>query len=163
LRYYQVTRLTAEKSRAMTDKSLTVGSIMTTQVLSVAPDDTMNKVQAIFQEHHIHHIPVVDKDKVVGIISYSDYLKLLHGFTIFNTQKSEEYNDAIMRSLLVREVMVKQVAKLRPEDKIELAADIFRENLFHAMPVVDNDGKLKGIITTFDLLNYAFNDLLLLK
>lgn len=68
-----------------------------------------------------------------------------------------------MRSLLVREVMVKQVAKLRPEDKIELAADIFRENLFHAMPVVDNDGKLKGIVTTFDLLNYAFNDLLLLK
>lgn len=147
----------------MTDKSITVGAIMTTQVIAVAPDDTMEKVQAIFQERHIHHIPVVEKEKVVGIVSYSDYLKLLHGFTIFNTQKSEEYNEAIMRSLLVREVMVKQVAKLRPEDKIELAADIFRENLFHAMPVVDSEGKLKGIITTFDLLNYAFNDLLMLK
>lgn len=145
------------------DKTVAVKSIMATEVVAVAPDETMERVEELFKSSHFHHLPVVDKGSVVGILSYADYLKLLHGFTIFNTQKSEEYNRAILRSLLVREVMTRHVATLHPEDSIEVAVGIFRENLFHALPVVDNQGKLKGIVTTFDLLNYAFNDLPLLS
>ncbi len=135
----------------------TVGQIMSTPVITVGPDDSMLKVQDIFRKNNIHHIPVVDKGKVVGIISQSDYLRLLHGFTLFRTEKSTEYNDAIMRSLLVNEVMTKQVATLNPEDSLEMAAGFFRENLFHALPVVSK-GRLVGIITTFDLINYAFSE-----
>lgn len=140
------------------EKSMQVGQIMTTEVIFLGPNDTMDKVQKIFRAHNIHHIPIIDQEKVVGIISKSDYLKLLHGFTLFKTHKSEEYNDAIMRSLLVKEVMTRQVATINPDDTIELAAGFFRENLFHALPVVDQNGSLVGIITTFDLLNYAFNE-----
>ena len=61
-----------------------------------------------------------------------------------------------MRSLLVKEVMSKQVATLGPEDTLELAAGFFRENMFHALPVVDEDNMLIGIVTTYDLLNYAY-------
>ncbi|MCB0567368.1 MAG: CBS domain-containing protein, partial [Phaeodactylibacter sp.] len=140
----------------MKDKTTTVGQIMSTPVITVSPDDTMSKVQDTFRKNNIHHIPVIDKGKVVGIISKSDYFRLLHGFTLFKTEKSNEYNDAIMRSLLVGEVMTKQVATLNPEDSLEMAAGFFRENLFHALPVVDK-GKLVGIITTFDLITYAFS------
>lgn len=138
------------------DKTTTVGQIMTTEVITVTPKDTMAEVQHIFKTNNIHHIPVVEGTKVVGIVSHSDYLKLLHGFTLFNTQKSTDYNDAIMRSLLIQEVMVKQVAKLNPEDTVLMAASFFRENLFHALPVVKRDGTLVGIVTTYDLLNYAY-------
>ncbi|MCB0587488.1 MAG: CBS domain-containing protein [Phaeodactylibacter sp.] len=141
----------------MKDKTTTVGQIMTTPVITVSPDDTMSKVQDIFRMNNIHHIPVVDKGKVVGIISKADYFRLLHGFTLFRTEKSNEYNDAIMRSLLVGEVMTKQVATLNPDDSLEMAAGFFRENLFHALPVVDK-GRLIGIITTFDLITYAFSE-----
>lgn len=140
------------------DKTMQIGQIMTTEVIFLRPNDTMDRVQQIFKTHNIHHIPIIDDDKVVGIISQVDYLKLLHGFTLFKTHKSEEYNNAIMRSLLVKEVMTKQVATISPDDTIDLAAGFFRENLFHALPVVDKNGSLVGIITTFDLLNYAFNE-----
>ena len=140
------------------DKSTTVGQIMTTKVICVRPDDTMDKVQDIFRKNNIHHIPVVDEGKVKGIISKGDYLKLLHGFTLFKTQKSEEYNNAILRSLLAREVMTRQVAVLNSDDTLELAAGYFRENLFHALPIVDEDGSLIGIVTTYDLLNFAFSE-----
>jgi len=140
------------------DKTTTVGQIMTTNVICVRPDDTMDKVQDIFRKNNIHHIPVVDEGKIRGIISKADYLKLLHGFTLFKTQKSEEYNDAILRSLLAREVMTRQVAMLNPEDSLELAAGYFRENLFHALPIVDDQDRLVGIITTYDLLNFAFSE-----
>ncbi len=138
------------------DKALPVSHIMTTNVISVRPDDTMDIVQDIFRKNEIHHIPVIDNEKVVGIISHSDYLELLNTFTLFKTEESERYNNAVMSSLLVKEVMTKQVAKLNPDDSVEVAAGFFRENLFRALPVVDKDGNLKGIVTTYDLLNYAF-------
>lgn len=141
----------------MIDKTTTVGQIMTTQVITLQPEDTMDKVKKIFDAHNIHHIPIVAANKVVGIISKSDYLKLLHGFTLFKTSKSDTYNAAVLRSLLVREVMTKQVAKLNPDDSLETAAGFFRENLFHALPVVDEEGNLVGIVTTYDLLNYAYS------
>ena len=143
----------------MKDKSTTVGNIMSTPVITVHKDDTMSKVQDIFRKNNIHHIPVIaEGNQVVGIISKSDYLRLLHGFTLFKTEKSIAYNDAIMRSLLVGEVMTRQVATLNPEDSLEMAAGFFRENLFHALPVVSDQGQLIGIITTFDLITYAYAD-----
>lgn len=146
----------SEKLAAMTDKTTTVAQIMSTPVITVGPNDTMSEVQDIFRKNNIHHIPVVDDGKVVGIISKSDYYRLLHGFTLFKTQKSEQYNDAIMRSLLAGEAMTRQVATLAPGDSLEMAVGFFRENLFHALPVVDK-GRLIGIVTTFDLLTHAYS------
>ena len=140
-------------------KETTVGDIMSTPVVTVGPNDSMDKVQDIFRKNNIHHVPVVKDGKVVGMISKSDYLRLLHGFTLFKTHKSEEYNDAILRSLLSGEVMTRQVAVLNPEDSLELAAGYFRENLFRALPIVDkDDGNLVGILTTYDMINYAYGE-----
>lgn len=146
----------------MIDKTITIGKIMTTKVITLHPEDTMDKVKKIFESNNIHHIPIVDQGRVVGIISKTDYLKLLHGFTLFKTSKSDSYNVAILRSLLVREVMTKQVAKLKTEDSLEMAVGFFRENLFHALPVVNDEGELVGIVTTYDLLNYAYSETLFL-
>ena len=52
--------------------------------------------------------------------------------------------------------MTKKLAKVESTDKIGTAAEVFMEHLFHALPVVD-DGKLVGIVTSFDLLKYEYN------
>lgn len=140
------------------DPSISVNQIMTTDILTVRPDQTMDKVQDIFERHAIHHIPVVEGGKVVGMISKADYFKVLHGFTLFKSDRSREYNRAILRSLLASEVMTKQVATLRPLDSVHLAAGFFRENRFHALPIVDEQEVLIGIITTYDLLNLAYEE-----
>lgn len=142
---------------------ITVGNIMTTLPVTVGPNDTLLKVKEIFGSMNIHHIPVVKNKKVVGIISKNDFLAISNAFPLFNEAKRESYNDKLYATLLVEEVMTKQVAKVNPEDSIEIVGGIFRENLFHALPVVDEKGELVGIITTFDLLNYFFNDKLLLE
>lgn len=131
--------------------------VMTTDVITVHANETMDRVSLIFNSREIHHIPVVDSEgKVVGIISKTDYHKLEHGFTLFKSKESQAYNEAIMRSLLASDVMTKQVVTLLPTDNLSVAVDIFRENLFHAIPVADDKQKLVGILTTYDLLNYAF-------
>lgn len=148
----------------MIDRTTAIANIMTRNVYFVHPSDNMQRVDEMFAMHSIHHIPVIDDDShVVGIISKSDYLKILHGFTLFKTEKSQEYNKAILRSLLVGEVMTKQVATLQPADSVDIAAGYFRENLFHAIPVVDRQKKLVGIVTTFDMMNFAFMEPALLS
>ena len=131
---------------------------MTTEVKTVRSSDTMDKVAELFKSNYFHHLPVVDYGKVVGIISSMDYHMLEDHFTLFNNKNSESMNDAIMRSLLVKDVMTKQVATVSPDATVEFAAGIFRENLFHALPVADSQKNFLGIITSYDLLNYAYAD-----
>lgn len=141
------------------DKNISIKQIMTTDVLFVGPNDLMSKVSDIFKSHDFHHIPVVEADgTVVGIISKSDYYRLQNTFTLFKRKDAEEYNQAVFRTLLAKEVMTSHVATLHPEDRIQIAVGIFKENLFHAMPIVDDQKKLVGMLSTYDLLNYAFRD-----
>jgi acetoin utilization protein AcuB len=55
------------------------------------------------------------------------------------------------------DIMSREPLKIESADTIGLAADIFRANALHALPVVD-DGELVGIVTSHDLLNYAYSE-----
>lgn len=56
----------------------------------------------------------------------------------------------------VGNVMTKILATIESTDKVGTAAEVFMEHLFHALPVVDN-GRLVGIVTSFDVLRYEYN------
>ncbi len=142
----------------MFDKYEKVKTVMTTNVTTVQSHDTMDKVADLFASHHFHHLPVVDFGKVVGIISSTDFHMLENHFTLFNNKNAKDMNAAIMRSLLVKDVMIKQLVTVGPDDTLDFAAGIFRENLFHGLPVADNKKNFLGIITMYDLMNYAYAD-----
>jgi acetoin utilization protein AcuB len=137
-------------------KNVKIGQIMTAEVQTVTPKDTMDKAAEIFKSNNFHHLPVLNNGKVVGMVSSTDYHMLEDHFTLFNNKNSVAVNEAIMRSLLVEDVMTEKLVMVSPEDEISIAADIFRENLFHALPVVDADKNFVGIITPYDLLNFAY-------
>lgn len=138
--------------------SVKIEEIMTRQLLTVAPDEVMERVRDIFEHYSIHHIPVVEGEKVVGMISREDYFKIIHGFCLNQSHTNNSYNDALLRSLLAEEVMSKNLTSLGPADSLPMAAKIFRENIFHAIPIVDEAKKLVGIITTYDLINFAYRE-----
>ena len=119
-----------------------VSSVMTTDLITVSPDESLDRVKEIFNTTRIHHIPVVEGDSIIGLVTTWDMWKLNKPF--------EEYS-----SIYVKDVMTTKVATLEPKSKIGTAAEVFLENLFHALPIVDS-GKLVGIITTFDVLQYQF-------
>lgn len=130
---------------------------MTTDLVTIDEDTTMDKVENIFKTHTFHHLPVVDKDgKLTGIISKGDYQMVCDKMTLF-TKKPDE-NLRFLKSILASEMMTRFIAKLKPSDTVEIAAGLFKENLFHAIPIVDEKNVLKGMVTTFDLINYAFGN-----
>ena len=121
----------------------TVSSIMTTQVITVDKDDKLSKVKDILTKKRIHHVPVVDGTKLVGIITTGDLLWM--------DKKFEDYEN-----ISVSEVMTRKIAVLEPDDKIGSAAEVLLEHLFHCVPIV-KDGELVGIVTSHDIMKYEFN------
>lgn len=148
----------------MIHKRTPVAQVMTKDVITLNPDSPMMLVAEIFETHNFHHIPILNKKgKIKGILSRTEFHKLLHGFTVFNLKSAAKFNKEVFQSVTAGEVMTKQVATLYPDDNLETAMGYFRENLFHAAPVINRQTReLEGIVTTFDLLNFIFQKEILL-
>ncbi len=138
-------------------ENTTLSEIMVTNLITVNPLKTMDKVEKVFNENNIHHLPVVnEKNELLGLISKTDYCQLLDSFTFLNKEVEEKKNKRLLSTLTARDVMTKQLAKLKPSDTISIALGFFRENRFHAIPIVDDNNKLVGIVSTLDLINHAY-------
>lgn len=130
-----------------------VSTIMSAKVITVSPDDTLLKINAIFKQYRIHHIPVVDDGRLVGMVSNSDLLFFQRGFK--NGQ--DKFDNYRLKTHQATQIMTRKIAKLEVSDRINVALEIFKENLFHAIPVVDSD-KLVGIVTTYDIISHLAKD-----
>jgi CBS domain-containing protein len=134
-----------------------IAEVMTTKPLYLKPNDLMTLADRLFAENNFHHLPVVDDDGVVvGIISKVECYCLQDALSILKPNRQQKVNERLLAALLVKDVMKKNPMVLHADDAIVDAALIFHENKFHALPIVDEDGKLSGIITTHDLIRYAY-------
>ncbi len=61
--------------RGLTSKDTTVGDLMTGKVITVGPEWTADQCMALMTEHHIRHLPVLEGDRVLGVISIGDAVK----------------------------------------------------------------------------------------
>jgi CBS domain-containing protein len=120
-----------------------ISTIMVSDVITVGPDDTLEKVKDLLIDEKIEHIPVVEDKKLVGILSYHDLWELNKDF--------KEY-----KKIKAKEIMTRKVAYLDPNSKIGTAAELFLQNLFHCIPICDDDKNVVGIVTNLDVIWYAY-------
>ena len=116
-----------------------ISMIMTSPVVTLKKQDSLEKAEKLFKKHHIRHIPVVTEDVVVGMLSYTDLLRLSYALV---------YN-----MFTIKQVMKKNIITVSSSNSIKEVAEILATKEFHALPVVDNN-KLVGIVTTTDLIKY---------
>lgn len=119
--------------------------IMTRNVITADQEDSLAVARNIFLKNKVHHLPIVKGSTLVGILTTYDLFKLN------GANKDKDYSD-----ITIKDVMTTHIATLEPEDKIGSAAELFLENLFHAVPIV-KDGALQGIVTSFDVIKYEFH------
>jgi CBS domain-containing protein len=127
-----------------------VSTIMTPNPYCIGVNETLATADKLFKEHRIHHIPVVAEGVLVGMISKADFLFFRRGFSNSEVEKLED--DVRLNNYTAKDIMTTKLAKLDPDDKINVALEVFKVNLFHAIPVV-KDGLIVGIVTTFDIIN----------
>ncbi len=115
---------------------------MTTEVITLGPENTLGEVRDILIGKHIHHIPIVEGRKLVGMVTSWDLFKL--------GKSADDYKD-----MKVKEVMTTKVATLDPDQHLGAVAEVLTKHLFHAVPIVNDHHELLGIVTSTDIIRYG--------
>ena len=131
-----------------------VCDIMTKNVYTIPVDKKLNIAKEIMQWAQIRHIPVVDKDEnLVGLISSHDLFKA--SISIMSNGKfvSESLQAKHLWQISVENIMIKDIATVRPDTLVQQAAQIMRKNKIGCLPVLGlKCSKLLGIVTESDML-----------
>lgn len=127
-----------------------LSTIMTSNIIKLNITDSLTKAEEIFKKYKVRHLPVVSGNKLVGILSYTDLLKI----SLADFKEDDESIDITVYNMFTLEqVMVKNVTTVQANENIKFAAEILAEKDFRALPVMDGD-LLVGILTTTDLIKY---------
>lgn len=118
-----------------------VQSHMTTDVITLGPENTLGEAREILLGKHIHHIPIVEGRRLVGMVTSWDIFKL--------GKSADEYKD-----MKVKEIMTTKVATLDPDQHLGAVAEVLTQHLFHAVPIVNDQHELLGIVTSTDIVRY---------
>jgi len=130
-----------------------VKSIMSSKLITVNPEDKLSRIQELFDQNNIHHLPVVRFKEIIGLVSKTDFLHFIRGFN--QNEEDRFVNEARMRAYTAQDIMTTGLAKLNPNDRINVALELFMVNRFHAIPIVAEGNELVGILTTFDIIKAA--------
>ncbi len=137
-------------------KNTTLREIMSPATITIDINNKAGEVKKLFEHHHLHHIPVTKNGKLAGIISLTDFLRITLGAEIVEQGEAfdnEGINKVIYDYVTVEKLMTPNPVSLSPESKVSDAIALFKVNMFHVVPVVENE-KVTGIVSTLDLLKY---------
>lgn len=125
--------------------------LMSAAVLSIDVRQPAGDVIRQFAGYPVHHMPVVDGGKVVGMLSSADLIKL-DAFLPRSGVRAEAYLD---QHITIRNLMRRPAITIGTHASIEDAAKLMASQGVHALPVVNSQDCLVGIITTTDIMHAA--------
>ena len=132
-------------------KNDSISNIMSSNIIAVQEGESLSEVRHKMVGNNIHHIPVLSGKKLVGMVSFTDMMKL----NVVITGADDRTIDAIIdQQFQTKDIMSKDLDTLDTKDTIRRAADILAESNFHAIPVTNGSGELQGIVTSSDLIRY---------
>lgn len=135
------------------DPNRTVSEIMTIMPQTVKPSTKASEIGRLFELNSFHHLPVVEDNRLIGMISKQDFLRIQHTLSYGWQDRVARGDD--FEDFVAGDIMTEFPMHLAPDDSIGLAADIFLANKFHALPILE-DEVLVGIVTSHDIIAYAF-------
>ncbi len=137
---------------------MNVSKYMTSKLITVKPEMSVKEAFFTMRRSRVRHLPVLDGDRLVGIISDRDLRR---------PKWAEDLDDwttyyQIDENLRVGDVMTKNPETVGTRDEILTAVKVLRERRYGALPVLNRKGELVGILSAQDLLA-ALEEMLLEK
>jgi CBS domain-containing membrane protein len=130
-----------------------VGDIMTRDVFPLHEDQTLNVVRLLMRTVRVRHVPILNRDeKFIGLLSHRDLL----AYSISKLADIDPLEQReIDRHIPIRDVMQPEVETTNAETPLTEALQRMLDNKFGCLPVIDQDNRLKGIITDEDIMRLA--------
>jgi acetoin utilization protein AcuB len=133
-----------------------VSRSMTRRVVTIGPEASIFEAQDLMAQNRVRHLPVVQEgNKLVGMVSDRDLRSALP-FKFFQEGIDPEER-AKLQGLRVKDIMTREVFTITPGYTIQDALLMIQNSKVGALPVVDEEGRLKGILSVRDLLRAFIN------
>ena len=126
-----------------------VNRIMSEPVLTVGPDDSVEELLRIFIAYPVHHLPVVKEQRVVGMLSAADLMKI----EFFLPPPGPARQTLLKQRFRVDKLMRTPVITVSEHETVQRAGELMAKNGVHSLPVVNTQDRLIGIVTTTDLIH----------
>ena len=127
-----------------------VATVMTPHPRSIQVTQQISDARAALADGRLHHLPVVDGHRLVGIISTTDLL----GFGFGPRDSREDLDESINKHFLISQIMQTELVTIPSDSTVRDAAHVLATGALHAVPVVDEDQNLVGIVTSTDIVSY---------
>lgn len=125
-------------------------TIMSTDLITLKPDATLAEARSLMQSNRIHHLPVIDGEELVGLVTLTNVLAATDSFL------RDPENRIHAADIRARDVMVTDIATIDERASLRQAALFIEKHNIGCLPIV-TDGKLRGIITDTDFVAVAIN------
>lgn len=135
-------------------KRESITKIMTEQLHTISVTESLTDAEVLMKKKNIRHLPVMEGDKLAGILSLTDLMRI--SFVDSYKEEDESVDTAVYNMLTLKQVMISKPVTIQAKQTIREAAEILSENEFHCLPVMEGD-QLTGIVTTTDLIKYLLN------
>jgi len=124
---------------------------MTSKLVTVHTASPVSEARRALSENSFHHLPVVSGENLVGMISTLDLTKVELAGWGTDTRSLDAVLD---HQFSIEDLMTTEMTTLPSNATVRDAARVLSEGRFHAIPVVDEHKRLKGLVTTTDLIRY---------
>lgn len=128
-----------------------ISELMTTHVHTLEVGAQLSEVRRLLTQQRVHHVPIVDKGVLVGMISSRDLVGILRRA---KSAPGESVDQTLDRSATVAKVMSSELVTVRSDDSVEQAIEQIADGSVHSVLVLDAGRRLVGIVTDTDLLDY---------
>jgi acetoin utilization protein AcuB len=129
---------------------------MATDLITIGPDLTIGEAKKIMSENSIRHLPVIDDEGLlIGIVTDRDMRDAMPS----TLKKKADYEKtlAIIKNYKIQDIMTRDLLTIYPYYTIQDTLLVIQKKKVGALPVVDEEGRLKGILSTRDLLTAFVN------
>jgi CBS domain-containing protein len=125
--------------------------LMTRKIFTIGQDDSLAHLERQMRELRFRHLPVVEGNKLIGLITRGDLLRVASSFL---SDKAKE-QDALIHRIPAKLIMQRDLITVRPTHPLSEVTVIMWEAKIGCVPVTDNDKTLLGIITETDFVRLA--------
>jgi CBS domain-containing protein len=128
-----------------------IESIMSTDLITLPPDETLAEARNLMHNNRIHHLPVVnDAKELIGLVTLTNVLAATDSIL------RDAHNRIHANEVLVKDIMVTEIATIDERASLRQAALFMEKHQIGCLPIV-TDGVLRGIITDTDFVGVAIN------
>ncbi len=129
-----------------------VADIMTREVITIGEHDDLSGVEQAMERFGFRHLPVVERGVLVGLVTHRD---LMRASVSSLEVAAAERDDGLKRRARAGDIMKRDVATVRADTPLSQAARVMRDRRIGALPVVDKQKRVVGLVSKSDYLKLA--------